>query len=79
MTAYETAAVRPAGRHRRAGDWTWGQPDRVAFSALRWVAVALAVFTVQAFVAGPVLVDLIGLWPTCGVAGALIAILMWRR
>ena len=58
-------------RHRR--------PIPGWLALLRLAAVALTVFAGWGFVAGPFLVDAIGLWPTRGVAALLIAVLCWRR
>jgi hypothetical protein len=58
-------------RHRRSA------PGSLA--TLRFAAVAAAVYAVWGFLAGPLLVDAIGLWPTRAVAGLLIAALLWRH
>ncbi len=67
-----------SGRHvapARTPDFDWG---RIA-SALSLVLLALGVYGAWAWVAGPFLIDLIGLWPTRAVGVALIALTLWRR
>lgn len=56
-------------------DFDWG---RIA-SLLSLVLLTAGVYGGWAWVVGPFLIDLIGLWPTRAVGVALIALTLWRR
>ena len=65
----------PLPKHAAERDFDWG---RIA-DALSLLLLTAGVYGAWAWVAGPFLIDLIGLWPTRAVGGALIALILWRR
>jgi hypothetical protein len=71
----DLARVYPFPKHRARPDFDWG---RIA-SALSLVLLTFGVYGAWAWIAGPFLIDLIGLWPTRAVGVALIALTLWRR
>ncbi len=74
MSTVEFAASWTGARHRAKGfDW-----NRIT-SAVSLALLALGVYGGWAWVVGPFLIDLIGLWPTRAVGAALIALIVWRR
>jgi hypothetical protein len=74
-TTVDLARAYRFPKHRARRDFDWSRPA----SAASLVLLALGVYGAWAWVAGPFLIDLIGLWPTRAVGVALIAATLWRR
>jgi hypothetical protein len=79
MSTYEATVdlslIYQFPKHRVRRDFDWG---RIA-STVSLVLLTFGVYGGWAWLVAPLLIDLIGLWPTRAVGVALIFATLWRR